>query len=147
MVTICDGGFDIGDVVWDFGTYFECEQAPSKEMDGYDKLMYIFGANIELVKYQKDWYSTCRIDAFIRANLKVFDKFLNEVMQEDYTPKGFAKKWGREQLLNSEDFFDIYITPFEHLINGNFSTDDYDRFVQIIKENKPSLLKDAKEVF
>ena len=137
-IKLHNGGFDICDKTWDWGTYFESQEQPTKDMDGYDKVMYVFASNIEFIQFNKDWFSPCDVDGFIRKNISIFNKFLNETMQEDYTPKGFVKKYGK---IDGEDFYDVYMTPFEHLINGNFAYEDYDRLIEIIREKKPSLLK------
>lgn len=125
-------GFDIGDDVYDFGTYFGCEY--EKPEDYYDKCLTLIASEIELVKYQPKWFSTCKITDFIKKHQTKIDKWLNENFVEDWTPKHFQKEYGVKKLTDdNEIFYELYIVEFfEKLCVGAFSEADYKEIYELL---------------
>ena len=125
------GGFDISDDVFDFVNYFECYADFADCEDGYDKVMYLFGSNIKVLKFQPDWYSICNITEFIETNIDAFNEFLNQVYREEYQPQNFD----RQYTSNDEEFYDIYIEMFGYLLNGSFTDSEYNLLYNILKSH------------
>lgn len=126
-------GFDIGDDIFDWGNYFECYSDIKDCKDAYDKVQYVLAKNIEFVKYQKDWYSTCKITQFIEKYIDMFNDFLNEVWREEYQPRYFEKQYTSDD----EEFYDIYLeSMFSGLINGNYSESDYELLLKLMYKYK-----------
>lgn len=122
-------GFDIADDIWDWGNYFETPRNFKEcENDYYNLLMWHFANNIEIVKYQEDWYSICKVSEFIYKNIKAFNKFMNEKNREGYRPNEY------EEIESADDelMVDIYLPTFENLINGNYSDDDYKKLCEYL---------------
>lgn len=90
-------------------------------------------SKIEFVKYQKDWYSICKITQFIEAYQKQFDEFLNEEYLEEYTPKYICKKYNIDKITSDDElFYDVYIDLFNGLINGSFGENSYRRLFELL---------------
>lgn len=122
-------GFDITDDIWDWGNYFETPRNFKEcENDYYNLLMWHFANNIEIVKYQEDWYSICKVSEFIYKNIKAFNKFMNEENREGYRPNEY------EEIESADDglMVDIYLPTFENLINGNYSDDGYKKICEYL---------------
>ena len=128
-VEIHNGGFDIADDVFDSGVYFDCNIVPVKDEDAYEKVMRWIGENVEVVKFQTEGFTICKITDFIIKNRAVFDEFFNQVHIEEYQPRNF-----KELTDDDEEFYDIYITPFEGLIVGSYSDRDYELLLTIIEK-------------
>ena len=115
------GGLDIADKDWDMGVYFECPKSWEEANDGYDKFMLLLGCNIRVEQFSEDWYTTCYIAEFMWENRDVFDKFFNENNRKGYRPMDYKD-------LDPEadtGFYEAYMEPFESLLIGNYSDDDY----------------------
>lgn len=123
-------GFDIGDDIFDYGNYYGYDLDLK---DYYDKVLDFMASKIEFVKYQKDWYSICKITEFIEKYQEQFDEFLNQVYREEYTPSYICEQEGIERIdCDDELFYEIYIQMFGDLINGNFSEKDYKKLYTIL---------------
>lgn len=122
-------GFDIADDIFDWGNYFECGESLEKSEDYYDKLMVLFALNIEVVKYQENWYTICKVAEFISKHSKAFTKFMNENNREDYQPKNYK---GEKITLDNDLFYDLYIMTFESLINGNYCESQYKELYELL---------------
>lgn len=142
MEFIAEYGFDITDNYWDWGCYFETPRKLECK-DFYDKCMLYFAENITIIKYAKDWYSTCLISDFIMENLEAFNQFMNEENADDYKPINF------EPIESIEDdlMIDIYIATFESLICGNYSEKDYEKLYKYLTKNKRQQSKKLVEGF
>ena len=129
-------GFDIGDNTYDWGTYFGCETDYDKCTDYYDKCMYIFALNIEMLNYSKDWYSTCKVSEFISENINAFETFLNEIYREEYTPRYLKAHGHKVNDMNIDDYFyDTYLQAFEALVVGNFAESDYKLLFELLTQD------------
>lgn len=127
---LLDDGFDIADDIFDWGNYFGYDLESD---DYYDKLLDFMADHIEFVKYQKDWYSICKITDFIVKYQDKFDKFLNEVYLEEYTPKYLCKKYNMPKISEDDElFYDVYFDMFANLLNGNFSDEEYEKLYKIL---------------
>ena len=130
VLEFLDEGLDIADDIFDWGNYFEYNLELS---DYYDKVLDFMANEIEFVKYHKGWYSICKITDFIQKYQDKFDEFLNDVYQEEYTPRYFCENDGIEKIdVDDELFYDIYIEMFGSLINGGFSEKDYKKLYTIL---------------
>ena len=119
-------GFDIGDEVFDWGNYFEVDNY-SMEKDSYDILMVFFANNIEMLNYNEDWYSCCKVSEFIQSHRKAFDKFMEKCNSEYYQPND-------KVTMDDEEFYDLYINTFANLINGNYAEEDYELLYDLLLE-------------
>lgn len=129
-------GLDIADDTYDIGIYFDCARSWKEAKDGYDKFMLLLGCNILVKKYNPDWYTVCYISEFMWDNRDIFDPFFNENNREGYRPMDYKD-------LNPEKdsgFYEAYIQPFESLLSGGYSDEDYqtlyDAFVKKINSEK-----------
>ena len=120
-------GFDIGDEVFDWGNYFEVNDGLSSE-DFYDVVMVYFANNIEMVNYNEDWYSCCKVSEFIQSHRKAFDKFMEKCNSKYYQPND-------KVTMDDEEFYDLYINTFVNLINGNYAEEDYELLYELLLEN------------
>lgn len=116
---------DIADNIWDWGNYFESEVnlLVEEDYDYYDKLMYLFAENIDVIKCNYDWYTVCDVSGFIWKNLNAFSKFMNAANNENFQPciQGVCESVDDYLML------DIYIATFQELINGNYCEEDYEK--------------------
>ena len=113
-------GFDIADVDFDWGNYFEVPEEVEND-DYYDKCMIFFAENITMVNYQENWYSGCKIGEFLMNYEDAFTTFMNEENRYEYRPENFDFEIG------DEDWYELYIMTFESLINGNYCEEDYEK--------------------
>ena len=127
------GGFDIGDYTFDSGIYFECDSNETLPInaDSYDYCMRWLAENIEVYRFEPEWFTICHITEFIIENRQVFDELLNKIHVAQWQPKNY-KQYTEED----EEFYDMYIEPLEGLISGNYSDHDYDAWTEIIKKYK-----------
>lgn len=119
-------GFDIGDELFDWGTYFEINHY-STTKDSYDVLMVYFANNIEMVNYNEEWYSCCKVSEFIQSHRNAFDEFMRKCNNERFQPND-------EVTIEDEEFFDLYISTFASLINGNYAEEDYELLYDLLIE-------------
>lgn len=123
-------GLDICDDVFDFCTYYYYDV---KGTGYYDRLLDFMASKIEFVKYQKDWFSICKITQFIEAYQKQFDEFLNEEYLEEYTPKYICKKYNIDKITSDDElFYDVYIDLFNRLTRGSFDEISYRRLFELL---------------
>lgn len=123
-------GLDIADRDWDMGIYFECGKTWNDAVDWYEKLMMIFGINIRVERMDTVGYTTCMIADFLWENRDVFDVFFNEHNRHGYRPKDYNN-------LDPEldtGFFEAYMQPFESLLAGNYTDDDYKELYQMLSD-------------
>ena len=113
-------GFDIADVDFDWGNYFEVPEEVEDD-DYYDKCMIFFAENITILNYKENWYSCCKIGDFLMNYEDAFTTFMNEENRYEYRPENFNFKKG------DEDWYELYIMTFEGLINGNYAEEDYEK--------------------
>lgn len=117
-------GFDIADEIFDWATYFGFD-FDSLEKDSYDVVMTYFANEIEMVNYQENWYSCCKVSEFIQKHRKAFDLFMKEVNNERYQPD-------EEVTIEDEEFCDLYLATFESLVCGNYADEDYDLLYELL---------------
>lgn len=120
-------GFDICDQTFDWGNYFGLD-FELKEKDIYEMVMEYFARNIEMVNYQKEWFSVCKVSEFIQAHRKAFDMFMKECNGESHQPNSSVS-------MEDEEFYWLYLATFESLINGNYSDDDYKLLLSLMLNN------------
>jgi hypothetical protein len=121
-------GFDISDEIFDWGNYFEVDNNLTlQKADFYDIVMVYFANNIEMVNYNEDWYSCCKVSEFIQKHRKAFDKFMEDCNSEYYKPN-------ENVTIDDEEFFDLYISTFANLINGNYAEEDYELLYDLLIE-------------
>ena len=131
MVEQTHSGFDICGEEWDWGTYFECKTSLEKCEDYYDKLMYLFGCNIYINKYQPKWYTITTVESFIKDNIEIFKKFIEEVWEAEYVPD-----WNSFNL-DDEEFYDIFLAHvMQDLLCGSYSEEDYEILYNLFMEKK-----------
>lgn len=123
LIKLNDDGFDISDKIWDWGNYFYCDADIENHKDYYDKLMHLFAEHIDVIKFNKDWYTVCDVSGFIWNNLNAFSRFMNAVNNENFQPciQGVCES------VDDDLMFDIYIATFQELINGNYCDEDYEK--------------------
>ena len=119
-------GFDIGDEIFDWGNYFEIDNY-SLTKDSYDVVMVYFANNIEMINYNEDWYSCCKVSEFIQSHRKAFDKFMEKCNSKYYQPND-------KVTMDDEEFYDLYINTFANLINGNYAEEDYELLYDLLLE-------------
>ena len=119
---------DICDDIFDWGSNIGCKKSFEDCEDYYDRLMLLFCLNIKCKRYNRDWYSCCKICEFIEANKEVFDNFMEEENREEYRPSFY----GTPITSDDEDFYDLYLTTFESLIIGNYAESDYEKLYKAL---------------
>lgn len=130
-INFIGSGFDIGDETFDYGIYYDYDVNSESY---YDRVLDFMAEKIEFVKYQKDWYSTCKITEFMESYQKQFDKFLNEVYCEEYTPQFICNKYKIDKITSDDELFcDVYIELFDNLIKGSFGEKAYKRLFELLK--------------
>lgn len=127
------GGLDIAAEDFDWGNYFDCPIRIEDVQDGYDACMYFFGQEINCLHFMSDWYSACDVEKFILRYLPVFRDFFNENNREGYRPMDYERADHADE---DEGFYEAYIMPFESLINGNYTEDDYLELVTRLMDYK-----------
>lgn len=124
-------GCDICDADWDWGIYLGIPEAKSlKECeDDYDRFCLLLALNLECEKFQSDWYSVCKVSAFIEQHRKAFDRFCEEENRVGYRPSDYP-----EPLKADEDhgYCEVYMGTMENLIAGNYCDSDYEKLVSYI---------------
>ena len=117
-------GFDIADEIFDWATYFGVDLYDTTN-DSYNVLMVYFANEIEMVNYQENWYSCCKVSEFIQKHRKAFDLFMKEVNNEYYQPND-------EVTIDDEEFCDLYLATFESLVCGNYADKDYELLYDLL---------------
>ena len=85
LAKVLDGAcIDITGEVFDWGIAFSCHSTLEQCQDFYDKVMFLFGCNVELTKLKPNWYSQTTIENFIISHRKVFEKFMEKTYKEEY---------------------------------------------------------------
>lgn len=120
---------DICDDDWDWGICVQCEDNFEQCHDYYDKFMLLFCLNVVCLKFNREWYSPCKVCDFIEQNRKAFDKFLNEENRESCRPMDFTSK-----LCCDEDngYYEIYMQSLEQLIAGQYSERQYEKLYKYL---------------
>lgn len=117
-------GFDISDEIFDWATYFGADLHNTTN-DSYNVLMVYFANEIEMVNYQENWYSCCKVSEFIQKHKKAFDMFMKEVNNERFQPDD-------EVTIDDEEFCDLYLSTFESLVCGNYADEDYELLYDLL---------------
>ena len=121
LAKILDGEcIDITGQIFDWGIAFGCSTSLEKCTDYYDRIQFLFGCNIKLIKLVPNWYTQTTIENFIFEHRKVFEKFMEETYKEEY-----IYDWSTIQN-ESEEFYDVFLDLMQGLICGNFSEEDYE---------------------
>lgn len=120
-------GFDIADVDFDWGNYFEVPEE-IEDNNYYDKCMLFFAEHIIMVNYQEDWYSGCKIGEFLMKYESAFERLMNEENRYEYQPQNYNFETG------DEDWYELYILTFGSLINGNYAEEDYEKLYNYLIE-------------
>ena len=124
-LVFCDiDDLDIADDIYDFANNIGCERDKSKIKDPYDKLMRFFCTHIELSNYRPKWYSNAFVSEFIKKNIDVFNKFMEEENNEMFRPSTYDE-------IDDETWYDLYMQTFANLINGNYSDRQYDKLYKM----------------
>lgn len=127
LFQLCDiESTDIGDDVYDWCENFSCYTDKSKCKEYYDKLMRFFAIKIECDRYRPNWYSNCFVSNFIRENIEVFTKFLNEENIEGHRPMDYAN-----EPMDDELFYDLYMGSMRFLIAGEYSEKQYEKLFKM----------------
>ncbi|MGN1337359.1 MAG: hypothetical protein ACI4WW_02675 [Candidatus Coprovivens sp.] len=136
---------DICDDIWDWGVGFCIPNIENKnDFDYYDKFIMLLAHNIEIIKYQKNWYSQCNITKFIMENLKAFTQFMEEENIDEYNPSKYLENEDEKDITDDNSIIiDVYLPTLESLIIGNYSNSDYEKIYNYLKREN-SLLKDFK---
>ena len=122
---------DIADDTWDWGVYFESSNSKNECEDYYYLLMWYFANNIQIIKYQENWFSICKVSEFIFNNINVFDKFMNEENCVEFKPNEYEKI----ESIDDELMVDIYLPTLENLMIGNYSENGYKKLYNYLIEN------------
>lgn len=126
LLKLCNDGFDVCDDVFDFGVYFPYIES---EDDSYDKLLNFIAKRVDVIKYQKDWFTICDFTSFIKKYQVVIDKFLNDEYYEEYTPEYLCKKYNLKELTiesDSELYYEVYIEDFfKRVVVGGYAEEEY----------------------
>ena len=120
-------GFDISDEIFDWATYFGADLHDTTN-DSYNVVMVYFANEIEMVNYNENWYSCCKVSEFIQAHRKAFDKFMKECNNKNYQPN-------EKITMDDEEFCDLYLSTFENLVCGNYADEDYELLYELLLEN------------
>lgn len=119
-------GFDIGDEIFDWATYFGADLHDTTN-DSYNVVMVYFANEIEMVNYNEDWYSCCKVSEFIQSHRKAFDKFMVKCNNKNYQPND-------KITMDDEEFCDLYLSTFESLVCGNYADEDYELLYELLLE-------------
>lgn len=122
---------DITGEDWDWGTAMCINLDSNDETDGYNNLMKLICMNIDVIKYQPDWYTITTIEDFMWDNKDVFEPWFNKNNRMGYRPKDYKHIDPKED----SGFYEAYMEPLESLICGNYSDSDYhDLYKKLIKK-------------
>ena len=110
---------DITGRIFDWGIAFGCPSSLEECRNYYDKIMYLFGCNIKLIKLVPNWFSWTTIEQFIVDHRKVFEKLMEKTYKEEY-----IYNWNTISN-DSEEFYDVFLNLMEDLICGGASEEDY----------------------
>lgn len=134
-------GTDIADDVFEFYIYISYnDEKPTIEDDPYDFCMNLFCENFEYVRSIPAsscgsggvGHVICKVSQFIADYQDVFDKFMEEENSEDYKPSN--PMWEGKVTIDSEDFYDLYMTTIYSLIAGYYAEEDYAKLARAITE-------------
>ena len=118
---------DISDETYDWGTYISYTEDPE---DDYERFMNFVMENTEMVSYNSDWYSPCKVTEFMLKYIDAFTKFFEEENGEAYRPSSYpGTDWA-----NDETFYDVFLTSLESLLIGNYSEEDYSKLVAYLND-------------
>lgn len=134
MVKVSKEDFDISDTIYDWLNYFTCDTSEQEQNDNYEKAMTYFAKHIEVESQNTAWGSLtviCKITDFLKKHQKAFDKFCNTHNKEEFTPKYYKKQYGK---IDGEDYYYIYFTTFQCLINGNYCESDYKELLELLEK-------------
>lgn len=121
LAKILDGEcIDITGQIFDWGIAFECKTSLEECTDYYEKIQFLFGCNIKLIKLVPNWYTQTTVEDFIFEHRKVFEKFMEETYKEEY-----IYDWSTIKN-DSEEFYDVFLHLMENLICGNCCEEDYE---------------------
>lgn len=131
LAKILDGEcIDITGQIFDWGIAFGCSTSLDKCTDYYDKIQFLFGCNIKLIKLVPNWYTQTTVENFIFEHRKVFEKFMEKTYKEEY-----IYDWSTIKN-ESEEFYDVFLDLIQGLICGNFAEEDYEILWNLFMEEK-----------
>lgn len=119
-----DLNLDLADDTFDWCNCYEINEIPK---DNYDKCMLKFG-EMRCVDMNSG-YIICDICEYIDQHRKAFDKFMNEENKDCFKPMNYDRVE-----VDEEEFFDLYLTTFESLLNGNYCEEDYEKLNKYLDE-------------
>lgn len=124
---------DITDEDWDWGiamcVNLDKDAEEGEEPDWYDRFMKVICMNINVIKYQPDYYTITDIAKFMWDNKDIFEPWFNENNGEGYRPKDYP-----ELEPNADTgFYEAYMEPMECLIAGNYSDEDYKELYRLFE--------------
>ena len=128
MMKLKGEGFDVSDNTWDWGTYIGYVE-DEDDLDYYDKFTLYLTKNVEIERYNDDWYSPCKVCEFIVAHQDAFRKFFNEENREGYRPMDYEN--GDDSTID-EGFYEAYMMGLESLLVGNYSESDYKKLYTLL---------------
>ena len=140
----CGGGTDICDSDWDLCVYFETSETEEPDEDAYDRFMRVIALNLLIDEPERyvpaDGYPSCRIADFMWENRDIFEPFFNENNRDGYRPEDY------DELSPSFDsgFYEAYMMPFESLVVGNYTEEDYDYLTKKFREKAQTEKKSEK---
>lgn len=108
------GGLDIGDTIYDWGNYFDFSD---DDCDDYDRCMVEMAKEIEVVKVNPNWYTSCKVTEYLEKYKDAFTEFMNTFYDDEYKLVDVENQ--------SEEFYDYYFDLFTSLINGGWSDREY----------------------
>ena len=132
MLQLKGDGFDISDDDWDWGTYIEA-YSPEDVYDSYDRFMVYLAENIEIVKFNENWYSPCKVAQFIVEHQAAFRQFFNEENREGYRPKDYKEA---DDPTVDEGFYEVYLCGLESLMVGNYTEEDYSKLLKLLTKKE-----------
>lgn len=131
LFTLCNiTDTDIADNTYDFVVNFSCHLKKGQCHDHYELLMRKFATQIECDRFDVDTptMAHCDIYGFIKKNIDVFTRFMNEENKEDYQPQNYEE-------IDDETFYDLYFNTFESLVVGNYGESDYEKLFKALGGN------------
>lgn len=104
-------GFDVSDLVYDWGNYYPYIE---EEEDYYDRVLNFIAKEVEITQYKEGWFSPCDFLTFINKYKNVFNNYLG----------------------SEEEDPEILLQVLEAIINGGISERDYKELYNNFTEEK-----------
>lgn len=132
-----DGGFDVGDVDWDWESYFSCKNPESEEFgDAYDSFMYLLGelTPVTRIRFDEDnesYFVIADFSGMLWNHRKVFEKFFNEQNRPGYRPCDYPGCRYDED----SGFYEAFMMPLASLMAGDYTEDDYQELYDALMQS------------